>query len=335
MEAESSPSSAPFGLTLTYRGATHALSLRPDSTLVDLHDRIEELTSVRPANQKLIYKGSKKPASSTPHDISLLQAGLADGTRVQLVGPTAGELDGFEAAENEHQRRERILRERARRGTVKVRATGPSPAEASAAQYTFHQIQPLPHLPDPPAARALLARLAADPAIVHVMRKHRFSVGLLTELAPHEQPHLLGLNVNAGQAIKLRIRTNLYDGFRTYKEVRRVLCHELAHNVWGDHDNNFKELNSTLNREVAEFERAQAAGTHHLGSASSFDGPRPALEAEAQEYSLGGAYALGGSGVSSDTDSPEERRRKMLEATMNRLKKEEEEMEDRCGTAGH
>ena len=57
-------------------------------------------------------------------------------------------------------------------------------------------------------------------------------------MAPHEQPHLLGLNVNAGQAIKLRLRTDRYDGFRTYKEVRRVLCHELTHNVWGDHDNN-------------------------------------------------------------------------------------------------
>ena len=72
------------------------------------------------------------------------------------------------------------------------------------------------------------------------MQKHQFSVGTLTELAPHEDPTLLGLNVNAGQAIKLRLRTNDYEGFRTYKEVRRVLCHELAHNVWGDHDNNVR-----------------------------------------------------------------------------------------------
>lgn len=70
------------------------------------------------------------------------------------------------------------------------------------------------------------------------MRKHQFAVGTLTELAPHEHPNLLGLNVSAGQAIKLRLRTNDYEGFRTYKEVRRVLCHELTHNVWGDHDNN-------------------------------------------------------------------------------------------------
>jgi hypothetical protein len=74
------------------------------------------------------------------------------------------------------------------------------------------------------------------------MQKHEFSVEVLTELAPHEHPELLGLNVNAGQAIKLRLRTDRYDGFRLYAEVRRVLCHELTHNVWGDHDNNVRVL---------------------------------------------------------------------------------------------
>lgn len=77
------------------------------------------------------------------------------------------------------------------------------------------------------------------------MQKHEFSVGILTELAPHEHPELLGLNVNAGEKIKLRLRTDRYDGFRTYKEVRRVLCHELTHNVWGDHDNNVSSVDNS------------------------------------------------------------------------------------------
>lgn len=78
------------------------------------------------------------------------------------------------------------------------------------------------------------------------MQKHKFTVGILTELAPHEHPELLGLNVNAGQQIKLRLRTDAYDGFRVYREVRRVLCHELTHNVWGDHDNNVCENHDFL-----------------------------------------------------------------------------------------
>ena len=92
----------------------------------------------------------------------------------------------------------------------------------------------------------------------------------------------------------------------------------------------FKELNSQLNREIAEFERAQAAGAHSLGGGgATFSGsPDAAVEAEAREH------VLGGSGSSNMANSPEERRRKVLEATMNRLRKEEAELEDRCGTAG-
>lgn len=100
-------------------------------------------------------------------------------------------------------------------------------------------------MPRPDEARAVLQRLADDPAIQHIMQKHEFAVGVLTELAPHEHPDLLGLNVNAGQEIKLRIRTDKYDGFRLYSEVRKVLCHELTHNVWGDHDNDVRSLSAS------------------------------------------------------------------------------------------
>jgi len=70
------------------------------------------------------------------------------------------------------------------------------------------------------------------------MQEHKFTVGTLTELAPHEHPNLLGLNKNAGEVILLRLRTDAYDGFRLYADIRRVLCHELTHNTWGDHDDN-------------------------------------------------------------------------------------------------
>jgi hypothetical protein len=68
---------------------------------------------------------------------------------------------------------------------------------------------------------------------------HQFSVGLLTELAPHEHDSgLRGRNTNSGEVIKLRLRTDSYDSFRSYSDIRRELCHELAHNVWFDHSNN-------------------------------------------------------------------------------------------------
>ncbi|KAI6023767.1 WLM-domain-containing protein [Pisolithus microcarpus] len=190
-----------------------------------------------------------------------------------------------------------------------LRSTGSS--SVSAMQYRFHKLESLGHLPDPSTALARLSKLANDPAIQHIMQQHKFSVGLLTELAPHESPGLLGLNVGAGQAIKLRIRTDAYDGFRPYLEVRRVLCHELAHNVWGEHDNNFKELNSRLNKEVAEFEVAQAHGTHYLADVRGTYQPSSNEEDEALVH---------------------DRRRRALEAATSRLKKQEEELEQSCGT---
>lgn len=184
------------------------------------------------------------------------------------------------------------------------------------------------------------------------MQKHQFSVGLLTELPPHVQQtgegegRLLGLNVNKGQAIKLRLRTDAYDGFRLYKDVRRTLCHELTHNVWGDHDDNvrlefhlaplerltlqqFKELNSRLNKEVAEYERSAQEGTHSL---TGIIGPvyEPSSELEAEAH----VHILGGSAMPRAGEGREERRQRMLDATMGRLRKEEEELESSCGTAG-
>lgn len=64
---------------------------------------------------------------------------------------------------------------------------------------------------------------------------------------------LLGLNTNAGEKVSLRLLTDDLDGLRSYNDVRRVLLHELTHNVFGGHGNDFKELNSQLNKEVAAF----------------------------------------------------------------------------------
>ncbi|KAH0583034.1 hypothetical protein H2248_010919 [Termitomyces sp. 'cryptogamus'] len=321
-------SSSPLSFTVSHRGTLHALSLLPENTLAVLQARLEELTQVPASLQKLLHKGKNLLGSDpdTWYQTTLAQAGFKNGLKIHMMGPTSQELTTMQSMENEQRRRERILRERALKPQVKLRSTGTS--DTSLLNHRFHQLKPLEYLPNPASALAILTKLSEDPAIQHIMQIHKFSVGVLTELAPHEHPELLGLNVNAGQAIKLRIRTDRYDGFRLYREVRRVLCHELTHNVWGDHDNNFKELNSKLNREVAEFERAAANGTHYLSEVEDTYQPSSELEAEAHSYILGG---MDSSGVALD-ESREERRRRVLEATMARLHKEDEELEKSCGT---
>ena len=92
--------------------------------------------------------------------------------------------------------------------------------------YTFHDIQPLPYLPNPEKSQRFLKRLADDPGIKSAMRMHHFSVGLLTEMDPSQHTthdsgggvsRTLGLNRNGGEVIELRLRTDRYDGYRDYK----------------------------------------------------------------------------------------------------------------------
>lgn len=94
----------------------------------------------------------------------------------------------------------------------------------------------------------------------------------------------------------------------------------------------FKALNSLLNKEVTDFERDQRTGAHTLsGSDSVYSPPTSAhaleLISEAQSYILGGSS-------STLNNSREERRRLALEAAISRIRKEEEELEHSCGTAG-
>jgi len=101
---------------------------------------------------------------------------------------------------------------------------------------TFQNLEPLPHLPNPTTALKVLQQLSGDPTIKHIMLINQLLVKLLAKLALHEC--LLGQNVNAGQAIKLKLRTDKNDGFRSYKDIHCALCHKLTHNIWENHDNN-------------------------------------------------------------------------------------------------
>ena len=70
---------------------------------------------------------------------------------------------------------------------------------------------------------------------------------------------------------------------------RRVLCHELAHNVHGPHELPFLELDSAIAKSVvAYYERERRSG-HRLGG--DLDGPvfDPEAHAEAKRMSAGSA----------------------------------------------
>lgn len=170
------------------------------------------------------------------------------------------------------------------------------------ATYTFQTIRPLPYLPNPERSRRFLERLKEDPGIRTAMRKHKFSVGLLTEMDPsqytesnHEgTTRILGLNRNRGEVIELRLRTDAYDGYRDYKTIRKTLCHELAHNVHSNHDRNFWDLTHQIEREVHQAD--WKSGGHTTGSEEYHP-----VEDDTHEDAggwVGGEYTLGGSSQS-------------------------------------
>lgn len=155
------------------------------------------------------------------------------------------------------------------------------------------------------------------------MAAQRFTVGLLTEMDPAAHTthdgRTLGLNRNKGEVIELRLRTDAYDGYRDYKTIRKTLCHELAHNVWGEHDARFWKLCREIEDQV---EREDWGAAETLGAEYA-----PGPEDEVCDHGgwEGGEYVLGvGERQGSDTGDGRalSQRKVMARAADARIKKQ-------------
>ena len=158
------------------------------------------------------------------------------------------------------------------------------------------------------------------------MTKHKFSVGVLTEMNPAEhtthESKTLGLNRNKGEVIELRLRTDAYDGYRDYKNIRDTLCHELAHNVWGDHDRNFWDLTKSIEKEVRQNDWKSGG---HLVSNEVFYDPEDREgnggHVDGGGWS-GGDFVLGGSSGKIAEGQRLGRREAMARAAEERMRKQ-------------
>eukprot|EP01124_Arcella_intermedia_P002702 TRINITY_DN11474_c0_g2_i2.p1 TRINITY_DN11474_c0_g2~~TRINITY_DN11474_c0_g2_i2.p1 ORF type:complete len:114 (+),score=21.51 TRINITY_DN11474_c0_g2_i2:147-488(+) len=91
------------------------------------------------------------------------------------------------------------------------------------------------------------------------MKKHHWKVGLLAEMPPEglvgvDKVCTLGYNVNNGQKIYLRLRTDDLQGFRKYSIIKKTMLHELSHNDHMDHSDKFWMLFRQLEKEVDELD---------------------------------------------------------------------------------
>lgn len=285
-------------ITLTYHGESHTLAFTQDATIIDLSDEIFDSLSIPASNQKIMV--SKLGLLKSPFkDPSLLLSTIAD-KKINLMGSTAQEAGSIaEAAEHASRRATRRSRPMQK---VKAYKTHDWKKEQEESRYTFMTLRPLPYLPNPSKSLQFLQRLKDDAGIKAAMRHHQFSVPLLTEMNPIEHTQsdaegtsrTLGLNRNRGEVIELRLRTDAYDGYRDYKTIRRTLCHELAHNVWGPHDSNFWKLCKEIEKEV---EKADwKSGGYSVGNEEFYEGHGEDEDVDDHGGWTGGEFTLGASG---------------------------------------
>lgn len=166
--------------------------------------------------------------------------------------------------------------------------------------YKFGRTEALEGFSDQYKAQQILQDLANDPAILKVLAKHKWSVGALCEMFPEgyvgvSEVCVMGLNQNHGEKILLRLRTDDLKGFRKILSIRSVLFHELAHNVYSDHDDNFYMLMRQIEREVNDADWSTNGKGRKLDyEYERYQGSSPASYAPemAQVYRLGGNEGL-------------------------------------------
>ena len=308
-------------ITFTHHGKPHTFDFPPESTLTDLSTRIDNDFSIPATNQKFMITpklGILRPPFAHPLPLSTLKS-----KKIVLLAPTPAELASLARP-----------RPSPRSTNPTIKPVAPSrhrdwQKTQEEATYTFQTIIPLSYLPGPARSRVFLERLRDDRGIKASMRKHKFSVGVLTEMNPADhtthESRTLGLNRNRGEVIELRLRTDAYDGYRDYKIIRDTLCHELAHNVFGDHDRNFWDLCKSIEKEVREADWMH--GGHAVSSEVFYD-------PEEREGSgghvdgggwSGGEFVLGGSGRKEGAPSQMlNRREAMAKAAEERMRRQRE-----------
>lgn len=318
-------------ITISYRQNTHQLQFHAEATVAALFTEIEETWDIPVSNQKiLVPKGSMLKWPLKEPDAQLLP--LA-GKTLKLMGSPTSEVSAVQNMCERVAKREAARREERAKNKARHRAKPNKAANAASSQYSFGQVKPLQGLPRPERSMALLLRLKEDPGIKATMKKHKFTVALLTEMEPlsntqssHEgTSRILGLNRNKGEVIELRLRTDAYDGYRDYKTIRKTLCHELAHNVHSDHDRHFWDLCHQIEREVDAAD--WKSGGHTVGESSRYvvNGQEVYDDDEHGEDHggwTGGEFVLGGLGKTAAGGMS--RRDILARAAVERQRKEDE-----------
>lgn len=274
-------------ISVTWRGRQLDVDADPSCTVKEFGQLLQDLTSVKPETLKLIVPQSTNKGSKLitpfldPHSrLTLNEADIREGKPIRMMGVYDDEIE--EVSDNGKRPDQRIIGFDEEEQRLRQRSSGRPriSLKLPQGQYIFCDFRTL-HLPgielNPPPSEALkrMHMLACDPGIIAIMKKHKWRVGIMTEMAPVgyvgvSPKCILGFNKNMGEEISLRLRTDDLKGFRKYESIKKTLLHELAHMVHSEHDANFFALNKQLNEEAASMDWTKSTG-HMLSGRKIFD----------------------------------------------------------------
>ncbi|XP_014628123.1 uncharacterized protein [Glycine max] len=269
------PQFSQINISVTWRGKKFVVEMNIGANVKDLGQELQKLTNIKEDTMRFIVpqisaRTSKllAPFSKEHALLSLQETSITEARSIIMMGVPTNEVEevlqnaktdlriaGFE--DEEKRQKQRI-------------SHGPHISlKLPQGQYIFCDFRTL-QIPgielNPPPSEALkrMHMLAADPGIVAVMNKHRWHVGIMTEMAPIgyvgvSPKCILGFNKNHGEEISLRLRTDDLKGFRKYESIKKTLLHELAHMIYSEHDVNFYALYKQLNQEASSLDWTRSA----------------------------------------------------------------------------
>jgi len=250
-----------INLEISFRGESIVLEVDSNESISGIKQKLEKISNVKAEKQKLIYKGKTIENANT--SISELNPLANNKVKFLLIGSTEKEI--ISVNENPKIRVKNDLNGEIVPKGYKKQSLNENQKIFEPNQFCFEKVEALKGLPNEKEAFEILSELSNDIGILAVMKKHKWTVNLLTELFPKgkvgkSEVCLMGLNENKGQTIRLRIRTDDLKGFRKVLSIKKVLFHELAHNVFTGHDQNFFGLLRQIEKEAEKLDYRQNFG---------------------------------------------------------------------------
>jgi len=343
-----------LNLIVSFRGSKATIPLKPGTTvhnikssLAESINRDDDSIQMQPHEIKLLLKGkvlasdvmdvsSMPQISKSKKDIKLIAMGISSSEKQSNDDQIQEKLRSAPRIRNDLTpagRRDIAQRRKIGRKFMAEKLVKNTNIDSSSSHYKFHRIETLPMLPEQAKAKQILTELANDPGILACMAKHQFTVGCLAEMYPEgkvgeSEVCVMGLNQNKGQKIFIRLRTDDLRGFRKILSIRKVLFHEMAHNVHSEHNGDFFQLMRQIEKDCNEMNWTKGTGQSLGGRGSHSQYSDEYDDVGIDQLYIGGTGRLGGS---DDTTKHLTRRELMARAAMTRISTEEEEIEMNCG----